>query len=235
MVALCCIAFGAACGSGGPQVDRSGQTEVNLVISDPGTAPAQLAALIDYVSYRIVCPGSSLTPYDDSVDINGNFESDGNADPAVWTLVSDLPLSTCMISLWVFYEDEVICSGNEAISIVDDADPLAPNKVNIVLECSLSVNPPSGDADIDGTFQFVHGNYCPQLFWLGAYPSTDPLVMNVQTSSIDADGTCGQNCDPQTCDFNLNPPVCTPGPDLGLRSEERRVGKECRSRWSPYH
>src|SRR5256885_8831812 len=23
--------------------------------------------------------------------------------------------------------------------------------------------------------------------------------------------------------------------DTGLRSEERRVGKECRSRWSPYH
>src|SRR2546425_11067012 len=31
----------------------------------------------------------------------------------------------------------------------------------------------------------------------------------------------------------------TRGPDHGgfrkLRSEERRVGKECRSRWSPYH
>ena len=25
------------------------------------------------------------------------------------------------------------------------------------------------------------------------------------------------------------------GLDKGLRSEERRVGKECRSRWSPYH
>ena len=23
--------------------------------------------------------------------------------------------------------------------------------------------------------------------------------------------------------------------ELGKRSEERRVGKECRSRWSPYH
>ena len=23
--------------------------------------------------------------------------------------------------------------------------------------------------------------------------------------------------------------------EIGLRSEERRVGKECRSRWSPYH
>ena len=25
------------------------------------------------------------------------------------------------------------------------------------------------------------------------------------------------------------------GPISGERSEERRVGKECRSRWSPYH
>src|SRR2546422_6451809 len=24
-------------------------------------------------------------------------------------------------------------------------------------------------------------------------------------------------------------------PEMGIRSEERRVGKECRSRWSPYH
>ena len=30
-------------------------------------------------------------------------------------------------------------------------------------------------------------------------------------------------------------PVPIEGPDSGGRSEERRVGKECRSRWSPYH
>src|SRR2546422_9238257 len=31
--------------------------------------------------------------------------------------------------------------------------------------------------------------------------------------------------------------VVSPGvpPDAPVRSEERRVGKECRSRWSPYH
>src|SRR3989449_9362683 len=29
--------------------------------------------------------------------------------------------------------------------------------------------------------------------------------------------------------------VWTTGPMLRVRSEERRVGKECRSRWSPYH
>ena len=27
----------------------------------------------------------------------------------------------------------------------------------------------------------------------------------------------------------------TPFNVMGVRSEERRVGKECRSRWSPYH
>src|SRR5258707_5886106 len=33
------------------------------------------------------------------------------------------------------------------------------------------------------------------------------------------------------------PPAQSAGPafDSSLRSEERRVGKECRSRWSPYH
>ena len=30
-------------------------------------------------------------------------------------------------------------------------------------------------------------------------------------------------------------PVVVAGEDHQLRSEERRVGKECRSRWSPYH
>ena len=32
-----------------------------------------------------------------------------------------------------------------------------------------------------------------------------------------------------------NEPGPVPSPSLGPRSEERRVGKECRSRWSPYH
>ena len=30
-------------------------------------------------------------------------------------------------------------------------------------------------------------------------------------------------------------PKVTPTPKVTARSEERRVGKECRSRWSPYH
>src|SRR6266700_7815889 len=32
-----------------------------------------------------------------------------------------------------------------------------------------------------------------------------------------------------------HPEVQVVGIDISQRSEERRVGKECRSRWSPYH
>ena len=32
-------------------------------------------------------------------------------------------------------------------------------------------------------------------------------------------------------DFSVFPGIN----DIDIRSEERRVGKECRSRWSPYH
>src|SRR2546426_3787485 len=32
-----------------------------------------------------------------------------------------------------------------------------------------------------------------------------------------------------------NPGLGLPSGDFDVRSEERRVGKECRSRWSPYH
>ena len=39
-------------------------------------------------------------------------------------------------------------------------------------------------------------------------------------------------------DFLLNDDIAGLAADVGRllgRSEERRVGKECRSRWSPYH
>ena len=38
------------------------------------------------------------------------------------------------------------------------------------------------------------------------------------------------------CTGALNSPGCLAnGEGIDIRSEERRVGKECRSRWSPYH
>ena len=39
----------------------------------------------------------------------------------------------------------------------------------------------------------------------------------------------------ETIEFEIQDEVDFSELDIVLRSEERRVGKECRSRWSPYH
>jgi cysteine-rich repeat protein len=221
MAVLACLVFASGCNEA-DSTSPVAATEVELLISDPDTPPDEILTLIDFVSYRITCPNSGLTPYDDSVDLNGNFEVNQNANPPVWQLVTSLPLSTCTIALWVFQGDAIICSGSEVIPILDESDPAAPSKVNIELVCSLSANVPSGNVDIDGDFEFINGNYCPSLVWLGAVPVDIPpasaATTTLTTSAFDVDDGCGLNCDPQTCDFTQNPPVCSPGPDPGFSS-----------------
>jgi cysteine-rich repeat protein len=130
----------------------------------------------------------------------------------------DLPPTFCAITLYVFFDDEVVCIGEESLPITEGGD----NKFNIALLCTLSVDTGGPPVDIDATFSVVIGNYCPKLTWLNAVPMVVPpvlpLVTSLQTSSFDEDNQCGQNCDPQTCDFSVNPPICTPGPYNGLIS-----------------
>ena len=55
------------------------------------------------------------------------------------------------------------------------------------------------------------------------------LKMDIQTAEVDAD-----DVEQLKALFNSYKPELVI--NLALpRSEERRVGKECRSRWSPYH
>jgi len=62
---------------------------------------------------------------------------------------------------------------------------------------------------------------------------TAPAKVRQMAFTILEDGTIqatfGDNVEPAT----LNPSAVPEA--VQLRSEERRVGKECRSRWSPYH
>ena len=52
------------------------------------------------------------------------------------------------------------------------------------------------------------------------------LILNLSTELVSIQVVCGSVC---VC------AVCKWLPWRSCRSEERRVGKECRSRWSPYH
>ena len=72
----------------------------------------------------------------------------------------------------------------------------------------------------NGTVLENHANCCSTPYLL-------TFDMPVNLISVDFMGT-GAN----TFTSNIGTPASLPGTN---RSEERRVGKECRSRWSPYH
>jgi hypothetical protein len=163
--------------------------------------------------------GSAYT-YDDSVDISGAFETVDTRVPPVWQAVEDLPPGPCTVTLSVWDGNEVVCIGSQTLQINEDET----TKYDIVLVCSLSIDSPDGRADVDGTFEFITGNLCPKVYTLNGIPSgnaTTPIpvqpggpyvgqaVTEIQYRAADPDKTCGDNCDPQNCNFE-NPPVCTP-------------------------
>src|SRR5579859_8217571 len=59
----------------------------------------------------------------------------------------------------------------------------------------------------------------------------DLTVTGVQTCALPISGPCGA---PEPSSPTSPKVICDDSSDH-RRSEERRVGKECRSRWSPYH
>src|SRR3712207_9232412 len=70
----------------------------------------------------------------------------------------------------------------------------------------------------------------------GLAPLLSSVVMNVVPAQIAGVESIAVTSPPQRDNGGLpDPGVLAACALLGVRSEERRVGKECRSRWSPYH
>src|ERR1051326_8441328 len=65
----------------------------------------------------------------------------------------------------------------------------------------------------------------------GVFHGAQPAARHMMTQSggviLNTASTNGMTGHPYYADYNAT--------KAGVRSEERRVGKECRSRWSPYH
>ena len=73
------------------------------------------------------------------------------------------------------------------------------------------------------------------LFWIGEKQSEENGWVGNEMSAWDVDWeTHFGGYDDPTCRDGYLPCDFTPK-ENPFRSEERRVGKECRSRWSPYH
>src|SRR2546428_5809160 len=71
----------------------------------------------------------------------------------------------------------------------------------------------------------------------------DLIVTGVQTCALPIFATAGAfvhhtarlSCERKRRLLQSSAAACAPPTAMYARSEERRVGKECRSRWSPYH
>ena len=87
---------------------------------------------------------------------------------ASWTCL----IGPCTIQLRARDGDgEVICSAQESFTIVTDTT----TKVNLVLVCDVSFQAPVGMLDVDATFKFTIGNFCPGLHVINCVNDWDPV------------------------------------------------------------
>src|SRR5256885_8982554 len=70
---------------------------------------------------------------------------------------------------------------------------------------------------------------------LGAKVSHLGLLPQGQPERLDRVVSMVEQMDKENFGHCTNAAECTEACPKEIRSEERRVGKECRSRWSPYH
>jgi len=142
---------------------------------------------------------------------------DGRAE--VWQGFMDLPIGPCTVQLRARDGDgEVICSATEGVEIL----PSTTTKVNLLMICDTSFQAPVGMLDVDATFSFVVGNFCPDLFVLNCVDSTPaeadiglpvPIATtDCEVRSRDVDEQCGQSCDPQVCTETPEGLDCAPDP-----------------------
>ncbi len=118
--------------------------------------------------------------------IYGDPAIDGQAE--IWQGFMDLPPGPCTIELRARDDDgEVICTAQEPFIIAADST----TKVNIVLICDISFQAPVGMLDVDGTFSFNVGNFCPDLFILNCI------------DSLPQEAGCSASAEPAACRHRL--------------------------------
>ena len=87
-------------------------------------------------------------------------------------------------------------------------------------------------------YYYEHTQHCAPFHVINEFVHTIPAVISIPHSGTYLTQQMKQNLKPDIVLPNTDwylPVLYSFLQQLGYRSEERRVGKECRSRWSPYH
>ena len=99
--------------------------------------------------------------------------------------------------------------------------------------CVVAIDGPSGTGKSTVSRRLAIALGARYLDTGAMYRAITWAVLEAGVDPTDAEGVAAV-CAKVTLDSGTDPVAPHISVD-GLRSEERRVGKECRSRWSPYH
>ena len=96
---------------------------------------------VSAVTFDVTC--------EDDVELTGEFNVNNEGlDPQVWSVIMDLPVGECSVTLTAFEEGEPICSGSSDFTVIEDE----PVQVGVVLECEVDPRePPLGGVDVGGS------------------------------------------------------------------------------------
>ena len=130
-------------------------------------------------------------------------------------------------------------AGPEASNMVQGGDLISTSgriiKRNADLFTSVGTFPPVPDLGLDAMDILPGGEIA---FSLESDITSNTLGLLQHGDLLSTQGRILRRNQDLLAQFGLQPPTPDVGLDavhVGERSEERRVGKECRSRWSPYH
>jgi hypothetical protein len=108
----------------------------------------------DSVRFELVIENLDVTAVtfdvtcEDDVELTGEFNVNEGLDPQVWSVIMDLPVGECSVTLTAFEEGEPICSGSSDFTVIEDETV----QVGVVLTCEVdSADSPSGGVDAGGS------------------------------------------------------------------------------------
>lgn len=157
----------AGCGADAG-VFETGNVELSLLVGE---------ASVDRVNYEVT-GGSLVTPLSGELAVEGNVVS---------ATISNIPEGIgYLLSLTAYAQGEKLCEGvSESFDIVAGET----TQVDVTLNCGVAVPQPSGNAQVNGSFEIVQGNACPLLHSVSAIPLQNAAGAQLEIVASDPDGS----------------------------------------------
>src|ERR1017187_6349341 len=249
---LALVGFGEATFKGMAVADFNGdgKPDVALALSNGDLSNANLAVMLGKGNGTFQAPVAVLTTGIPASVAAADMNGDGKPDLGV--RVSQAPNGPSLLLVMAgdgkggFQKPSIVTPATEALlgctAIADVNRDGIPDVVMAgailptgggAATSTLTVFTGKGDGTLSPGFSVGEQNLILALALADFRGSGAPDLVEMTASSLNGNAVLGLSARDGNGDGTFQAPVSLPLPNGVMRSEERRVGKECRSRWSP--